>query len=256
MHKTFLAAIAITLFAVSLPASADTVEDFSPAGDINVEAQFNSGGGSSDQVTSAVVSAGPVNGANAIDGDSIFVSIDTTNVVNPTGDFGGGVRAATDVIPSSGNPFVAGSAATDFDVVFDMASFGYVPTNFDLFLNFRDADNVNVISQVSINQGTGAFSTAFGALDGAGTTVPVSIGLENFSGLPADVSPLVNAERFQFTLITRAQPDDFTAGAGNVFVVDNLGLTTTAVAGVPEPSSATLIVAGMIGLFSRRRRSA
>jgi len=255
MSKRYLIAIAITLFAGSTPACADIIEDFTPVSGINLEAVFQAGGGSTDQVVSAIVNGGPTNGANSIAGDSIFVSIDTTNV-NPaaTGDYGGGVRASTQVIPSTGNPFLASSAATDYDVVFDMASVGYVPRNFDLFLNIRDASNTNLIPQISINQGNPAFNTMafFGALDGNGTTVPVSIGLENFSGVPANVSSLVNAERFQFTLITRALPGDFTAGPNNTFVLDNLGLITTAA--VPEPSSMTLLIASSMCLLGRRRR--
>lgn len=257
MLKTYLAVMAMTLFVVSVPASADIIESFSPSADINVEAQFNSGGGSTAQVVSATVGSGPVNGANSISGDSIFLSIDTS-LVSPaaTGDYGGGVRASTAATLSSGNAFSPTSSATDYDIVFDMAVNGFQPQNFDLFLRIRDATNTEVVpGQFGINQNTATFAPFFSQLTPAGNVVSVSVGLENFSNVPSGPLDLTDAARFQFTLITRALPGAYTNGTDNVFVLDNLGLTTSAVA-VPEPSS--LLALGSfagLALLRRKRRS-
>ena len=95
-------------------------------------------------------------------------------------------------------------------------------------------------------------------LDGNGTVVPVSIPLELFSGIDGttDVSsPLQMHHDFKQPFNFDQPKTQYSVGPNNVFVVDNFGLTTSAAA-VPEPSSATLLVAGAVCLFSRRRRTA
>ena len=191
MHKTFLAAIAITLFAASLPASADSIEDFTV---------FNSGlspspaGGDQGQtITSSVGSSS--GGVSGIDGNSLFVTIDTTGV-NPdpavSGSYGGGIQ--TDII----DPFTAGeftsSDPADYNIVFDIAANGFTPLNSDIFLQFRTQFNDNVLLddagngiQLSINQNSPAYAPFITQLAGAGDTpVSVSLPLTAFTNAPDD----------------------------------------------------------------------
>ena len=175
--------------------------------------------------------------------------------VNPvgSGSYGGGIQ--TDIIdPITAGDFDSGDPA-DYDIVFDIAANGFAPNNVDIFFNFRDSTNDNVLgSQLSINQNNSAFAPFVTALGNTDDTVQVSIPLESFAGVPADVSGLLAADRFQFQFFTRSLDTNYSDGAGNVLVLDNVGVAFTAA--VPEPTSATLLVAGAIGLFSRRRRRA
>ena len=158
MNTKFLAAIAITFFAASLPASADVIETFSPPADINLEAQ-GTAGGDVGQTGTATVGSAVVNTANPIDGDSLFLSIDTTNVPADTpGSFGGFVQLSTPATPSTGPEFTS-SSATDYDVVFDMSALNFSIDNFDIFMRIRNDFNDNPTGQISINQNDAVFSS-------------------------------------------------------------------------------------------------
>ena len=249
MHKTFLAAIAITLFAACLPASADSIENFT--GFTN-NLSPTPAGGDQGQVISASVGTSQ-GAATAIDGESVFVTIDTT-AVNPigSGSYGGGIITTID------DPFTAGEFTSndpsDYAFVFDVAANGFAPDNVDIFLQFRNDTNDNQIGQLSINQNSAEFAPFITQLGASDNPVSVTLPLTAFSGTPADVTNLINTDRIQFQFFTRSLDANYSADAGNVLVLDNVGVTFAAQ--VPEPSSATLLVAGAIGLFCRRRRTA
>ncbi len=132
--------------------------------------------------------------------------------------------------------------------MFDIQANGFTPVNVDLFLNIRDSSNSNVFGQISLNQNNAAFQSFIAQLS-TNATVSVSLGLDEFSGVPADISGLANADRFQFQFNSRSPAANYTAGNNNVLVIDNIGIEQ-----IPEPSSALLLgSAGLLGLLRRRR---
>lgn len=209
-------------------------------------------GGNQQQIISSTIgtSQGLV---PAISGTSFFLTIDTTNTPPVgSGSYGGGLQTIIDAPFTAGN--FTSTNASDYDLVFDIAANGFSPNNMDIFLQFRNSTNDNVLgTQLSINQNNpvlGSFVSDLGATDGP---VSVSIGLEEFTGLPADISGLINADRIQFQLFTRSLDANYSADDGNVLVLDNIGISVSA---VPEPTSAAMLLAGALCFAARRRRRA
>ncbi len=180
----------------------------------------------------------------AIDGTSLFLTIDTTSAANS---FGGFIR--TTIQPGFSAGDLTSSDAADYNIVFDLQANGFTPVNVDVFLNFRDSTNTNVFGQISINQGNAAFSVFVNQLN-TNNTVSVSLPLSEFSGLPANVSGLASADRFSYQINSRSPLANYSAGNANVLVIDNVGIVA-----VPEPSSVALLglAAAGVAIFARRR---
>ena len=216
--------------------------------------EFTSGGDQGQVITASTGTTGP---APAIDGQSIFTIIDTTGV-NPdpavSGSYGGGIQ--TDIVNAFDAGDLTSSDPADYNVVFDVAANGFAPNNVDIFLQFRNQFNDNQLgAQLSINQNSPALSPFLTTLGGTDDPVSVSIPLSAFTGTPADVSGLATSDRIQFQYFTRSLDSNYSDDAGNVLVLDNIGVTLeTAV--VPEPASATIMVVGALCIATRRRRKA
>ena len=208
-------------------------------------------GGNQQQVIST--SVGTEQGAvAAIDGNSIFMTIDTTDTP-PTGSgsYGGGLRF--NILDTFAAGDLSSSDPNDYNIVFDVAANGFAPNNVDIFLNFFESGGAgNVLNQqIGVNQNNvnlAPFVTSLGATD---DTVSVIIGLENF--ITGDVSGLANADRFQFQLNTRSLDENYSADADNVLILDNIGVEL--LSSVPEPTSLLLVAMGAVGLIGRRRVS-
>lgn len=230
-------------FAAAIPASAATsyVENFTGFSNAGVTS-FQVGDNNGQTISTAVGTTS--NGVSSINGDSLFLNIDSNG---GAGSYGGGLR--TTINPSSlSSGDLTSSDPSDYNIVFDIQANGFTPVNVDLFLNIRDSTNTNVFGQISLNQNNAAFQ-AFIAQLNTNNTISVSLSLDEFAGVPADVSTLATADRFQFQINTRSSEGDYTAGANNVLVLDNVGITQ-----VPEPTSALLLgSAGVFGLLRRRR---
>lgn len=181
---------------------------------------------------------------------SLDMTIDTSLVPGGTlGNYGGGMR--TTIAPSSLSVgLLTSSDPADYTVVFDAAAIDFAPVNVDIFLNFRDPSNVNVFSQISINQNSPVLAAVVTALRAGNASVPVSINLSEFSSVPADVSGLAGADRFQFQINSRSPEADYAAGTSNVLVIDNVGIVQ-----VPEPTSTGLLALSALCLIGRRRRA-
>ena len=208
-------------------------------------------GGNQQQVITASVGTG-AGAVSAIDGTSVFLTIDTTDTpAIGSGSYGGGLR--TDITGAFAAGDLTSTVATDYQIVFDVAAVGFSPNNVDLFLQFRDATNANVLgSQLSLNQNNPAFAGFVAQLGSGDAPVSVSLGLDEFGGLPSDLSGLVNADRIQFQLFSRSLDANYSSGAGNVLVLDNVGVALTA---IPEPSSLLLMLVAGVWAGVRRRPS-
>ena len=255
LHRYFIVFVGLlALWLAPISASAAIV-DFTDdlTGFSNSISTSLEGGNQGQGITASV---GTVQGAaNAINGDSIFVTIDTTSV-NPvgSGSYGGGIQTIIDGAFDAGD--LNSTNASDYEVIFDVAANGFAPNNVDIFLQFRNEFNDNQLggAQLSINQNNAVFApfvTQLGATDG---TVQVRIGLDEFSNLPADISGLATSDRIQFTFNTRSLDANYSADAGNVLVLDNIGVSLNTAVAVPEPSSLALFAVGGVVIASRRRR--
>ena len=182
------------------------------------------------------------------------MTIDTTGV-NPVGSgfYGGGIQ--TDIVNAFDAGDLTSSYPSEYAVVFDVAANGFAPSNVDIFLQFRNSTNDNQLgAQLSINQNSAdlaPFITQLGATD---DPVEVSIPLSAFAGVPTDVSGLLTSDRIQFQFFTRSLDANYSADAGNVLVLDNVGVSLDAAVAVPEPSSLAMLAVGGVVIATRRRR--
>ena len=249
MRSAFLKSFTILLPLLgALPAYGATfIENFT--GFTTGISTFQVGGNQQQVITTTL---GSMQGAApAINGTSVFTTIDTTNTPPVgSGNYGGGLR--TTISPSTLNVGDLDSPTpSDYRIVFDIAANGFAPNSVDIFLNFRDPSNANVFSQISINQNSPEFAPFVAQLGTTNGPVSVSLNLSAFSGLPANVSTLANADRFQFQLNTRSLDANYSDDDGNVLVLDNVGIEI-----IPEPSRTLLTVLGLTCLLLQRRRSA
>ena len=247
MHKHFLTAIAITLFAACLPATADTIEDFSSF--TNSVSSFPTGSAVGQVITDGVGSTFGSPSVSGIDGDSLFLGIDTSSVPAGSNGYGGGVQ--TSVTDAGGvGAFTSGSIA-DYNLVFDAAAVGFDPRFVDVIVRFQGTGFQG--NQNSINQGSTIIQDLISDLSGTDAASSFSIALSDLGFTDADAAAFsANADTFQFQFFNRSNEGDYTSGQ-NVLVLDNVGVT---IAAIPEPTSATLLIASAIGLLSRRRRTA
>lgn len=249
MLKPILASM---LIAGALPAAAVTfTEDFTGF-TTNVES-FSQGSGLGQVITDSIGASEA--GVSGIDGDSIFVTFDTSNVDRTIpGGYGGGLRTTISDPISAGD--LSSSSVADYNLVFDAAAVGFDPQFVTIFLNFRTEFNDNLFSQVAIDQTNASFSVFIDALAAGDAPVSVSLGLSEFGITDAQAALLVDTEQIQFTLNTRSNnaegaSDPYSPGAANILVLDNFGIEV-----VPEPASLALVGLGGLLIAGRRNRTA
>ena len=254
MFKPVLASL---LLVGAMPAAGELTftEDFT--GFMNNVSSFQAGGDQGQVITTSVgTSQGTSQGApTAIDGTSLFTTIDTT-AVDPvgSGSYGGGIQ--TDITDAFAAGDLTSSDPADYNVILDVAANGFAPNNVDIFLQFRNQFNDNQLgAQLSINQNNAVLAPFITQLGASNDAVSISIPLSEFSGTPADVSGLLTSDRIQFQYFTRSLDANYSADAGNVLVIDNVGVSLNATA-IPEPASTGLLAVGAFCLMARRRFSA
>ena len=253
LQKCFI--VCAGLLALSFPPvelSAEMVFTDDLSGFANNISDNQSGGDQGQVITSSVgMSQGTV---NAIDGDSIFVTIDTTSV-DPvgSGSYGGGIQTIIDGAFTAGD--LTSSDPLDYNFVFDIAANGFAPEIVNIFLQFRNQFNDNQLggAQPSFSsQNSMALNSAITSLGSNDDAVSVSIPFSEFQNFPSDLSGLATSDRIQFQITTRSVDSSYSADAGNVLVLDNIGVNLTATA-VPEPSSLLYAAVGGLTLIRRRR---
>ena len=242
----FKPALASLLLVGALPAAGQSfIDDFSSA---TVNAAFNVGSGLGQVSTGSVgTSSG---GVSAIDGTSMFLTINTSSVDRTAGGggYGGGIRVNLNDAFEAGE--LTSTDAADYTIDLELAANGFEPQFVDVFIRFAGGE------QFSVNQGNATVASAITTLAAGNASVPVSIGLSDFGLTAADLAILPTAGSLQLQVFTRsnnaeAPNDPYSAGAGNVLVLDNAGVTL-----VPEPASAALLASGALCLLARRRRTA
>lgn len=243
-HRSLVLA-PLAALACTVPAAAvDFVEDFTSFSS-SLEAVQSGGPQGQTITTSRGVSQG---GVSAIDGTSAFVTIDTTGVADDgsAGNYGGGVRTTLSDPVDPGD--LTSGTASDYSIIFDVAANGFSPSNVDIFLAFRDSLNQNLFGQVSTNQNNANFAPFVASLAAGDGPVAVSINLTDFGVTDTQASLLSDVDNIQFQFFTRSPDSGYSADAGNVLVLDNVGIAL-----IPEPASAALLGLGGTLLLARRR---
>ena len=208
---------------------------------------FQAGGDQQQVITTSVGSAEA--GVPAIDGTSVFMTIDTTNTPPVgSGSYGGGLRVNLDPASLTAGGLTSSDPA-DYNILFDVAANGFAPNNVDVFMRFFDDAGLDLIGQIGINQNNAVFAPFITQLGLTDDPVSVSIGLDNFT--TGDVSALATADSYQFQFFTRSLDANYSDDAGNVLVLDNVGIEQ-----VPEPGAALLLGFGSLFLMLGRRRKA
>jgi len=238
----FKPALASLLLVGALPAAGQTPIDFINTNPSNE--YTDQSGGNAGQVW------------NGTGGTELTVSIDTTGVTTfPPGAIGAITQVTVNSAINVGD--LSSTNTADYNIVFDLESTGFAPTQGNLFVRFRDNAGAAVTGSanqyVSGHNNTPSFASAI--VDSANPGgVSASVNLADINGMPPTIAGLPDTDFIQFLFAVRATEANYGTppqDANNFFILDNVGIQL-----VPEPASAALLAAGSLCLIARRRRTA